>query len=1381
MASDLNRSIKVYIDNSSAMKNMEALQNKIASLNDELNRLNATGGRATEEYQKKEKALQQLNASMDRYKGKVAETERVLGSLSGATVKELGEVRKAVRSAMQSMKRDTDEYREHLKLLMAVEREYAKARAELDRNGNDSGGWWSRAADGFNKYFGIVTSVVGAITGLSFAFRRLAEDAAAMDDRYADVMKTTGMARDEVTELNEAFKEMDTRTSRAALNGLAADAGKLGLTGKEAVLDFVEAGNQINVALGEDLGEGAIRDIGKMVEIYRDSTAEMEGMGLKEKMLGVGSALNELGAASTANEGYLVDFGKRLGGVASQADISIQSVLGYASALDQRGQAVEMAATAFQTFIMKLMEDPAKFARTAGLEVKGFTKLLKEDANGAIMQVLEAMHKRGGFDRLIPVFQAMGLDGARAVGVLSSMAGSVDMIREAQRVANEAFAEGVSITNEYNVKNNTLQAELDKARERFKDTALELGGRLLPMLQYGTSLFGGMVRVLPVVIDFLFRYGHVLVYATAVGGAYVAGLKLQTVWASRKVALDKVQAFWTATVAVAEKGATVVKLALAAAQGVLTGNLHRAKVAWLAMNRVMMTSPWGLALTAIVAIGGALYLAFRRSQELTDEQRRQAKVAETLAAVEKRVSEATAEQRGRIEMLTRIVHDNTLGIDQRRRAIAALKKIIPDYNAMIDNEGRITRENTRAISEYIKNLERQARAKAVMSKMTELAQREMDLTLRREEHNKAVREHNERVKKDKSYTTGKTDYIYSKTERQTKVTYMSEGEQKGAELNAKTKDINREQQDINAEKEAVMKVGTKVFGSDITFVDDTGDDTKTAPPLPLDDKELREIAQREKKALNAAMEVLETKHMERMTKLKQEYVNGTIKSETDFNAKTLAEDLAYYSLQEESLKAHLEVVTDAELKRDIEQKIAQLRGKRIDMELRFRTQLEKIILDADPVAKEKVRHEEALAASGLAGKKREELTVQQQKAMETLEATHQENLKKIREDAEKKRQEDAEKAFEERWKVRKSELEAEIEAKSGELDTLKGVSESSGGLLGNEQFDLEVELHRQKLAMIEEELAARRAASLDISDLLKKERDEQRALGGVYANEYKRRVQVYSGYGEQLGNVLGKVLAMEKGMLREFANTMVDILFDMLTNFINMKMAEATATAITAQSKATAESLSMPDSVATFGAAGIARKAVIVGLIAAGLAATRTLLKGVINRPSDSGGSGSSSGGGSGAYVVNQAAEGKYDVIGRDDGRLYRGVPYKGLASTGVVGVPTLVGERGSELVVSHPDFMALQRHVNYPLVVQAIRDVRSGYVPQRAAGKYEGLDVAGAGVIGVAGAGVDSAVLERLTMAIEAFNGRELQVNYYEMERAKGKVDLARSLASKR
>ena len=146
-----------------------------------------------------------------------------------------------------------------------------------------------------------------------------------------------------------------------------------------------------------------------------------------------------------------------------------------------------MSSTSLHKFIMKVIGEPEKFARIAGIEVAKFNQLLKTDTNEAIKTVLKSLSEKGGFQQLIPVFQEMGLDGARAVGVLASLATNLHLVNEAQVISNKAFSEGTSITDEYAIKNNNLMAQLEKRKKEFKEAPLELGESLNPALLKSTN------------------------------------------------------------------------------------------------------------------------------------------------------------------------------------------------------------------------------------------------------------------------------------------------------------------------------------------------------------------------------------------------------------------------------------------------------------------------------------------------------------------------------------------------------------------------------------------------------------------------------------------------------------------------------------------------------------------------------------------------------------------------------------------------------------------------------------------------------------------------------------------------------------------------------
>ncbi len=176
---------------------------------------------------------------------------------------------------------------------------------------------------------------------------------------------------------------MDTRTARAQLNDLAGDAGRLGITSKQQILDFVEAADQIYVALGEDLGEDAVKNIGKLAQMFGES----DRLGLRGAMLATGSVINELAQSSSAAEGYIMEFANRLAGVGNQAGLSQAQIMAFGSVLDQNAVNVEKGATALQNVFTALFKNPAKMAQAAGLEVQKFTELLSTDANAALIDL----------------------------------------------------------------------------------------------------------------------------------------------------------------------------------------------------------------------------------------------------------------------------------------------------------------------------------------------------------------------------------------------------------------------------------------------------------------------------------------------------------------------------------------------------------------------------------------------------------------------------------------------------------------------------------------------------------------------------------------------------------------------------------------------------------------------------------------------------------------------------------------------------------------------------------------------------------------------------------------------------------------------------------
>ena len=636
----------VTLNGKAAEQTLTALTRQAVDLRKALKAAEAVGD--TKKVRELERDIKAADAAIKAFQRDTKSFEDILSNIDGSTLKQLTMAARSLEKELRNLAPDTEAFVTKSKQLRAVKARIEEVNAKLRESHN----WLQRTGEKFNKYFAMVTAAAAGVTGLSMSLRKAAEEAAEMDDRYSDVMKTTGLTREQVVQLNDAFMKMDTRTSRDNLNLLARDAGKLGISGTKDVLEFVRAADKINVALGEDLGEGAIRNIGKMADVF----GLTKKMGIEKAFTSIGSAVNALGQDSTAAEATLVDFTQRLSGVAAQAGISIQNILGFASAMDQSGIKVEMGATAFQKFIMKMYEDTATFAKYAKMEVGDFSNLLQKDANQAIMTVLRSLNEAGGFAALVPIFKDMGTDGARAVSALAALASNLGAAEKAQKLANIEFAKATSLANEFDVKNNNRMAQLDKARKKWKDQVVLFGEQLSPAFLKTTKASTLALKVLMQI--------PAPVYAiTAAAGALVV------VWKS-----------WNTICATGNKigaAAKVVFYALQTAVLRLTGATTAATAAQAKLNAAFAASGIGAVVTLVAALAAGVVTLTRK---LTEGQREMRKIREEFAA-----SKLEAEG------LLTIIEKNAAGTDAYKEAITTLSEKYGDYiGHLIDEKGELT-------------------------------------------------------------------------------------------------------------------------------------------------------------------------------------------------------------------------------------------------------------------------------------------------------------------------------------------------------------------------------------------------------------------------------------------------------------------------------------------------------------------------------------------------------------------------------------------------------------------------------------------------------------------------------------------------------------------
>ena len=225
--------VDIEINSQSAKRRLSELETKLSDLNKKKAEFERTGNTAG--LVKIEKDIQKVSRQMNTARTNAQKCEVALKKLNSASPKELRMVLRQLQNDLNHIERGSDAWKRHVESIKRVKAEIKNVDAEL----REHEGMMSRINRKVNDWGMSIASAAAAFTGLVFTARQSVQAYADMEGEMANVRKFTGMTSSEVEKLNEAFKSMDTRTSREDLNKLAQEAGRLGLQSQDDVLGFV--------------------------------------------------------------------------------------------------------------------------------------------------------------------------------------------------------------------------------------------------------------------------------------------------------------------------------------------------------------------------------------------------------------------------------------------------------------------------------------------------------------------------------------------------------------------------------------------------------------------------------------------------------------------------------------------------------------------------------------------------------------------------------------------------------------------------------------------------------------------------------------------------------------------------------------------------------------------------------------------------------------------------------------------------------------------------------------------------------------------------------------------------------------------------------------
>ena len=308
-----------------------------------------------------------------------------------------------------------------------------------------------------NTITAITETVTGAITGAI-------KGAAKLSDEIANIQKVTGLSKAEVEKLNTELGKINTRTATTALRDIAV---ALGQAGEAATVANVKALDLINVALGDEFG-GNAQEISNVLQILRNNLGDIKTEDFGTDVTRIANAINELGAKGLATGPVVSDIANRIAGVAQTFGVTSGEILGTAAAFQELGINTERGSTAYIKLLQKMASDTETFAEVAGVSATEFGNLVNTNINDALLLVAKnASTAAGSNTAFAKVLDDLGTEGAGVSELLSKLAANGGLVREKIDLATESLKSNSSILAEFNTKNETLGAQVDKLGKKF--------------------------------------------------------------------------------------------------------------------------------------------------------------------------------------------------------------------------------------------------------------------------------------------------------------------------------------------------------------------------------------------------------------------------------------------------------------------------------------------------------------------------------------------------------------------------------------------------------------------------------------------------------------------------------------------------------------------------------------------------------------------------------------------------------------------------------------------------------------------------------------------------------------------------------------------------
>ena len=868
----------------------------------------ATGKAGGKQWKRLDEQLKENNKTLGENNKKIAECEKRLDKTTMSAnqlARKANALRKELRDTVKSLQ--PEKYAALEKELKEVEKAYGQATKKAEGFGG--------SLLSLNKIKTVLAGVfvtIGAmitgqiVGGLRDAISTIIE----FEKKNSTLAAILGTTKKSIKDLTDEARRLGATTSYTAaqVTELQIELAKLGFF-KEDIKAMTPSVLKFAKAVDTDLASAATL-AGATLRIFNLDAEDTE-RALSTMAIGTTS--------SALNFEYLNSAMSTVGPVANSFGFTIEETTALLGALANSGFDASSAATATRNILLNLADSSGKLALALGGPVNNLDDLVKG---------LKKLNSEG-----IDLNKALELTDKRSVAAFNTFLNGTDTVLalcDAVTGAEDAF-NAMSEEMGDNVQGalNRLSSTIEGVVLRFYESK----GILRDLIDLVTLMVEGVGGM----IDMFNKWGVVTYTVTAYLVSYYGGLKIATMWHAR---------FKTATLAsvVAEKAHAVqlyisraATLAYAAAQALLHLNIKRCTAALRLMRIELLKNPYTALLALLVAAGVAIYQLAKKTEQASAAMKAHQEVV-------KKVNEEYASQEAKIKTLVAAINDENLSNYTRKQRLAELKELIPDYNAELNEEGRLINNNKEAIDQYLVSLEKQIKLKAYQEELEELYKKKRNLESQESEQSDAywdTRQQNTLSGYNRNSLTAKISRLFGTEKEANQLKALQTTQKDLAGIESAIAQINNDilkteatatsltgtnKENINTETSLIKKLEAEKKKVQEQWAEDSeaniAKKNKEIERIDAEIKRLNELGKVKKKAeageyknteTDATLKPLEIEHEKRMFLIKQNREKEN-KTEAQYILEGTAENLRYYQERIDALQK-LEAKTPAQKKK----------------------------------------------------------------------------------------------------------------------------------------------------------------------------------------------------------------------------------------------------------------------------------------------------------------------------------------------------------------------------------------------------------------------------------------------------------------------------------